>query len=247
MDINWTILAYIFIAVFAMSGFFKGWWKEAITTFLLIFLVLLSRFPALAKLIIDLVNYILATVINILPDNLKLIWRDFLEANLGIPTVDGVVQLDAGNGGMWIVILLLFIGLAIFLSRSILPSTFRVGLKSIYRPDFKASLLGGLLGAFNGFLIISLLITYMNGSSLPGAGAQAAAGTSTAGGTLQAVAVPNFTLTESFIPWIFMGVALLVVVAAVANRIAVRRDKDGFTKIDITKPMGYEKVDVTVK
>jgi hypothetical protein len=247
MDINWTILAYIVIGAFAMSGFFKGWWKEAITTFLLIFLVFLLRIPPLAKLVIDLVNFILATVVNILPANIRAIWRDFLEANLGIPTIDGVVQLDAGNGGTWIVILLLFIGLAIFLSRSIMPSTFRVGLKTIYRPDFKASLLGGLLGAFNGFLIVTLIIAYMNGSSLPGVSAQAAAGASVTGGSLQAVAVPNFTLTESFVPWIFIGLALLVVVAAVANRIAVRKDKEGYTKIDITKPMGYDKVDVTVK
>jgi hypothetical protein len=247
MDINWTILGYILIAIFAMSGFFKGWWKEAITTFFLVFLVFLARFPPLAQLFIDLINLILALVINILPSSLQASWQIFLETNLGIPTTDGVLQLDASNGGVWIVILLLFIGLAIFLSRFLLPSTYRVGLNEIYWPDFKASLLGGLLGAFNGFLIISLIIFYLNVSSLPGGSALASAGASASSGTLQAVAVPNFTLTESFIPWIFVAIGLFVLLAAVSNRVAIRKDKDGFRKVDITKPLGYDRVDVTVK
>ncbi|MBI1879132.1 MAG: hypothetical protein HYR94_13080 [Chloroflexi bacterium] len=247
MDINWTYLAYIVIGIFAISGFFKGWWKEAITTFFLIFLVFLWRFPPLAKLYIDLINFILVIVVNILPDNIRAIWRDFLETNLGISTVDGVIRLDAANGGTWLVILLLFIGLAIFISRAVLPSTFRVGLKSIYRPDFKASLLGGLLGAFNGFLTISLIVGYLSGADLPGASARATPGAPAAGGSLQAVAVPNFTLTESFVSWIFVALALLVLVAAISNRIAVRRDKEGYTKMDITEPFGYDEIEVTVK
>ena len=204
-------------------------------------LVFLWRYPPLAKLFIDVINYVLVTLVNILPDSLRAMWRDFLEMNLGIPTPDGVLQLDPTNGGMWLIILLLFIGLAIFLSRAILPSTFRVGLNTIYRPGFRASILGGVLGAFNGFLILSLIIGYLNGTALPGASGL------TAGGTLQAVAVPNFTLTESFVPWIFIGIAILVLLAAVSNRVAVKRDKDGFTKVDINPPTGYRRVDVMVK
>lgn len=241
MDINWAILGYIVIGIFAMSGFFKGWWKEAITTFFLVFLVFLWRYPPLAKLFIDLINFVLAMVINILPDNLRAIWRDFLDMNLGIPTTDGMLQLDAGNGGMWLIILLLLVGLAIFLSRAILPGTFRVGLNTIYRPGFRASVLGGVLGAFNGFLILSLIIGYLNGTAVPGASGL------TTGGTLQAVAVPNFTLTESFVPWIFIAIAVLVLLAAVSNRVGIKRDKEGFTKVDINPPTGYRKVDVIVK
>ena len=67
------------------------------------------------------------------------------------------------------------------------------------------------------------------------------------GATLQAVAVPNFALTDSFVPWIFVVLGLLVLVAAVSNRVAVRKDKEGYIKVDTTKPLGYDKVEVTVK
>jgi hypothetical protein len=246
MAINWTILAYIIVGLFALSGFFKGWWKEAITTWVLALLVFLLYFPPLAQLFIGLINFIFATIASLLPDTLRADLQNFLEATLGIITVNGAIQLDPANGGTWLVILLLFIGLAIFISRSILPSDFKVGRAEVYRPTLWASLLGAAIGALNGFVIISLLNAYLNGSNLPGA---TAAGTAAAPapGIIETVAVPNFVITESFLPWMLIGIGLLVFVAAISSRVAVRKDKDGFVKIDYTPPPGYEGVDITVK
>jgi hypothetical protein len=36
-------------------------------------------------------------------------------------------------------------------------------------------------------------------------------------------------------------------VAAISSRVAIRKDKDGFVKIDYTPPPGYEGFDVTAE
>jgi hypothetical protein len=247
MEISWTILAYIIIGLFALSGFFKGWWKEAVTTWFLAFLVFLLYFPPLAQLVISLINFIFATIARLLPNTWRANLQNFLEATLGITTVDGAIQLDAGNGGTWLVILLLFIGLAIFISRSSLPSDFRSGLKEVYRPGLWASLLGAAIGALNGFIIISLITAYLNGANLPGATAAVRQAAPPAQGLVQAVAVPNFVITESFLPWILIVIGLVVFVLAISNRIVITRDKEGYVKVDYRKPLGYEERDITVR
>jgi len=247
MEISWTILAYIIIGLFALSGFFKGWWKEVVTTWFLAFLVFLLYFPPLAQLVITLINLIFATIARLLPDNLRADLANFLEATLGITTVNGAIQLDAGNGGTWLVILLLFIGLAIFISRSSLPSDFRVGLKEVYRPGLWASLLGAVIGALNGFIIISLITAYLNGANLPGVTAQVGRAAPSAQGVVQAVAVPSFIITESFLPWVLIAIGLVIFVLAISTRVVVTRDKEGYVKVDTRKPLGYKQQDVTVK
>jgi hypothetical protein len=246
MEINWTNLALIIVGLFALSGFFKGWWKESITTWFLAFLVLLFYFPPLAQLFIELINFIFATIAKLLPDNFSADLANFLEATLGITTVNGAIQLDPTNGGTWVVILLIFIGLAMLISRSNLPSDFRVGRTEVYRPSLWASLLGAAIGALNGYIIIGLLTAYLSGSNLPGA---SAAGTAVAPTevNIETVAVPNFVITESFLPWMLIGIALLVFVAAIATRVAIRKNKEGFVKVDYTPPPGYEGVDITAK
>ena len=53
ITIDYNTLALIVVALFAISGYLRGWWREAITT---VFLVLLSIFltqPELARSIIE--------------------------------------------------------------------------------------------------------------------------------------------------------------------------------------------------
>ena len=48
IEINWSAITYYVIGLFALSGFFRGWWKEAITAFFLGILVFLLRTPDVA-------------------------------------------------------------------------------------------------------------------------------------------------------------------------------------------------------
>lgn len=244
MEINWTLLAYIFIGLFTLSGFFKGWWKESITTYFLLFLVLLLYFPALAQFFIIAINFVFALIAQILPDQIKVNLASWLETGLGIPTVDGAVQLDPNNGGTWLVILVIFVGLGILVGRYLLPSHNVVGLKrTVYTPGLGASLLGALVGAFNGFLIVSLMLAYIGGSASSGV-STASTGTTS---VLRAVAVPSFTLTEGLVPWTFVVVALLLFLAALGSRMQIQKDKEGYIKMMWPDPLGYKRYDVMRK
>jgi len=240
MEIDWTVLAYIFIGLFALSGFFKGWWKEAITTYFLLFLVRLLYFPALAQFFITAINFVFALIAQILPADLRITLANWLETGLGLPTVDGAVQLDPTNGGTWLVILVIFVGVGILLGRYLLPNHFKEGV--VYTPGFRASLLGALIGAFNGFMIVSLILAYIGG----GDSSEATASTGAAG-VLRAVDVPSFTLTESVAPWIFVGLSILLILAVFGSRVHIVKNKEGFTKMELLGPLGHDKYKVTKK
>jgi hypothetical protein len=257
MEINWTVLTYLVIGLFALSGFFRGWWKEAITTIFLAFLVTLLQIPDVAQVFIDLINLIFATVMRLLPDSLNIILEDVLETTLGIRTVDGTIQVDASDGGTWLTILLLFIGAAILISRFSMPNWDKQKMPyNKYSVTWTGSVLGGLVGGLNGLLIISLITKYLDGYNLPGGGepvteiamiGSRTADTVSPSASLQAVQVPTFTILDSFLPWIFVAIGLVVFLSAIKNRVGILKDKEGFRKVEYKAPVGYEKIEITVK
>src|SRR6185503_13202149 len=112
MQIDWTIISYLVIGFFAVIGFFRGWWKEAITTFLLALLVLLLQQPDWAQKIIDWLNQGIAVALS------------FVATNFGfVPTTDTTFQLDAGRASTWFVILFIILGLSALIARFFLPGT----------------------------------------------------------------------------------------------------------------------------
>jgi hypothetical protein len=205
VTINWTVVTYIVIGLFALSGFFKGWWKEAISTFFIAILLFFLAVPSAATWFIDLINSAINSIWEIL-------------ANAGI--VSGVpIQLDAGSGNTWLAILLLFIGLSIFMSRSGLSNIIRgPGRYHPYVVTPLGSVLGGLLGGLNGFLILNLIRHYLEGTNLPTSNQPATeiAMTSTdtvvtasSGVNIQFTNLPNFTVINAFLPWIIIAVIIL--------------------------------------
>jgi hypothetical protein len=62
MQINWTIVTYIVVGYFAIAGFSRGWWKEAITTVVLTVLILFLQNPGWAETVINAINSLLATI-----------------------------------------------------------------------------------------------------------------------------------------------------------------------------------------
>lgn len=205
VEINWTVVTYIIVGLFALSGFFKGWWKEAITTFFVAILLFFLAVPSAAAWFIDTVNRVII-----------LIWDILADAEL---VTGQALQLDGGNGGTWLVILLLFIGLAIFISRASLPNVIRGGAYRTYIVTPVGSILGGLLGGLNGFLILNLARQYLEGTNLPGTGQPATeiamTGTgqvaiASSGVDIQVTDLPNFTVFNAYLPWVIIVFAILV-------------------------------------
>lgn len=222
MELNWTVLTYFVVILFAVSGFFKGWWKEGMVTVFLAILVFLLQAPDLAQSFIDIINRV-------------------IESFWSLASLDTPPTIDAGDANTWLIIMILFIMFATLLSRSALRG-------SIYAVRPTGSVLGSLLGALNGFLIINLVREYIDGRNLPGgrlpteiASASGSAGTASSGVVITAVDVPSFTILDSFIPWLIIGLGLFVLLALLRNRVGLHSNK-GFRRIDHKQPYGYQKL-----
>ncbi len=241
MEINWTALTYAVIALFAISGFFKGWWKEAITTGFLAALVFLLRNPDLAQVVINAVN-----------NGIQWLWK-FVPNGLH-PTLEQVFNLqpgevpliDAGDPGTWLVILIFFIAASIIVSRYSLRN---YGAGAGYEVKPAGSVLGGLLGGLNGFIIMGLIREYLNGVNLPGGVTPTTAaiesggtvGAASSGVVLSATNVPATTLLDSYLPWFLMLIGAVVFLAAMKNRVGYAKNKDGYRRIHVKQPYGYKK------
>jgi hypothetical protein len=241
--INWTVLVYLFIGLFALAGYFKGWWKEAITTLFLTFLTFLLQLPPVAQALINLINFMVAFVWGVLPDTFRVSAADFLEIGLGVSTAGGPPEVDAGDPQTWLVMLIIVLGLAILIGRSSLPASGQVSPPYFgYVTTWIGSLFGAFLGGLNGWLIISLIRAYLSGDNLPGGPGPTAA--SSPDVLVQAVAVPSATILDSFLPWFFMAVALVVFLSALKSRVTVLKDREGFRRIEYRSPPGYRKTEI---
>lgn len=232
MQIDWTVISCLVIGFFAWSGFARGWWKEAITAVFLAALIFLLQRPDWAASLIEALNNLLETVWNLLPDSVITFISDSLETFFGIDTGGGPFQLNASSSSTWIVILILVVALATLLGR----------LSFANRPTLVGSILGTTLGAFNGFLILNLTREYLDGRALPGR-AVSTPQLAVAGGpsfataaqtvTIQATNLPDFSILDSVVPWVLIGVAVLLAVAVLRTRIALKRNQAGGSKVDV--------------
>jgi len=212
-EIDWTVVSYFVIGLFALSGFLKGWWKEAVTAFFLGILVFLLVNPTAAQWVIDGINNVLEIFWGWLPASLK----NLLSTNLGIDSF----ELDASSGQTWLAILIILLGFSITISRVFLSNRIRDAESfAAYALTPLGSLLGGLLGGLNGFLIINLVREYLDGRNLPSgteplpteiaaAGSQSVSVASPGVGFV-ATDVPTISNLSEVLGWIVVGLGLLM-------------------------------------
>ena len=203
---------------------------------LLAILVFFLANPDIAQAVIDGANSVIAMV-----------WSWF-------NTTNPPPQFDAGSTTTWLVVLIIFIVISILIGRMMLPSGIRrAGFAYEARP--MGSIFGGLLGAFNGFLIINLIREYIDGRNLPSggipteialSGAQSTGRIASSGVTITATDVSTFTILDSYMPWIIMGLGLIVLIALLRSRVGLH-SKNGFRKIEYKEPYGYKKVNYSSK
>ncbi|MEW5956312.1 MAG: hypothetical protein AB1801_01215 [Chloroflexota bacterium] len=246
MEINWTVLTYFVIGLFILNGFFRGWWKEAITTVFLVILVFFLQQPSIAEAFTNIINTILNTIWEFLPDSLVELLRNFFENGLGVQTAtNGAIQADPSNGTTWLIVLVLFLVIAGLIGRSSLPYG-----RSGYAVRPIGSILGGLVGGLNGLILINLVREYLDGRNLPGGtgtlpaeismAGQGGGRVASAGLSIQATQLPDFTILDSFLPWIIIIIGLFIFWAALINRVGIS-SKDGFRKVDYRQPFGYKR------
>jgi len=236
MEINWVLLTYFVVIAFAISGFFRGWWKEGFTTGGLALLVMLLQTPTTAAAIVDTVNSIIIWFWSLGPDWFESFFQNILA--IDVPTGQ-VFQLDPSSPNTWAWVLFLMVIATTLLGRL------------AGGPSTKATPMGGFLGALvgglNGFLIVNILREYLDGRALPGQGAVATGselilgGQSTAvslpssGFSIQFINLPPFTLLDSWTPWMFIIIGILVFMSVIRTGYSMQG-----VKIKHVKPYGYQ-------
>lgn len=234
MEIDWTVLAFIVVGFFALNGFFRGWWKEAIITFFLTILIGLLQYPEVAQGLIDFINGLIAAVWEFIPASITQIFSDTEVINFNNPAP----QIEAGATSTWLIILILGVGLAILIGRSSLDRP----------PSLFGKLIGFLIGGVNGFLILNLVREYLDGRALPG-NTPEVGGITLVGGSafgpaastvsIQASNLPRFTILDSIIPWVAMGIGLLFLFSILNTRVGIKTDPKDGKKIDKKTPPFY--------
>ncbi|MCB0210348.1 MAG: hypothetical protein KDJ52_13510 [Anaerolineae bacterium] len=122
MEINWTLLSYVVITIFAIVGFYRGWWREAIIFVFLAFLIFLLLNPSIAQLIIEQVNGVLAFIWNLIPAAFKPTVSTSIDAAFSVDTSGGPLQINPSSGATWIIILTLFLVVAVLIGRGFLAA-----------------------------------------------------------------------------------------------------------------------------
>ncbi|MBC7225582.1 MAG: hypothetical protein H5T59_15115, partial [Anaerolineae bacterium] len=149
ITIDYDTLVLVAVLLFAGIGFFRGWLREGVTTVVLLVLVALLTKPELAEPIIVYINQLLKLILSFMKGGLTLDLEKILKTyqEMGdIFTPENPYQF-----------LLWLTGALVALSY--LGGRLALGTGDTLTP--LSHLLGGLLGAFNGFIVISLVKEYL--------------------------------------------------------------------------------------
>jgi hypothetical protein len=198
LTVDYELLLAIVIGAFALGGFLRGWWREGLTTVLLMLLVILLTQPNIVANIIDYLNDLL-TLVGVVTETGGNLTVSNLQA--AATTAEPPVVINPDNRNFYILVLVVFLIVAYFTSRRSLPSA--IGRPGTYfEPSTGARILGAIVGAFNGFIVVNLVKEYIIGRALPGTGILA----STAAPSAVSVQISNVPPDNPF-----SGMAMLLI------------------------------------
>jgi hypothetical protein len=203
IQVDYNVVAYMIVGVFGLVGFFRGWWKEAVTAGLLTLLLVMLTVPDVATLIVNALNTAVDTVWSFIQSLSQ-------SVSQSSPAVASVAQVgsppDVTPQNYWVYVFIL-VGLVIasyFLGKVGLTQGLSAG----------SRLLGGIVGFYNGFISVSLLREFVIGRYLPGASAAAANATPPSTASIQVFNLPQTSLTDRPTVFILIAVGFLLFVIA---------------------------------
>jgi hypothetical protein len=209
----------IIVALFALSGFLRGWWREGLTTIFLILLTVFLTSPELAGSIIEFVNGAIEAAWNILVglfETLGIV--DPIAAATSTPPI----EINPDDRTTFVIILIVMVLLSYFTSKITLGGrTVTVG----------GRIFGGILGAINGFLAFNLVKEYIVGRFFPETGLLS---TSAAPDQLSIAItdVPPESVFTDTSQLLVIGIGVVILALLLANRLTSRGKR--------REPWGYK-------
>jgi hypothetical protein len=205
LKIDYSTFTTIVIGLFALSGFFRGWWREGISTLFLVLLVFLLTQPQDAQNVINTLN-------NLIKDALALSRVGLVATPQAVGAaaagVSSPVALDPRDRTLYIIILVILVGLSYF------TGGLALGQRQI---TAGGRIAGGALGAFNGFVVINLVKEYIVGRFLPGAQLSAQSASIPSMLSVTVANVPPDTTLVGTPQLLVFGIGALVVVLMVGT------------------------------
>jgi hypothetical protein len=192
------------VAAFALVGFYRGWWREGITTVFLALLTLMLAKPEFAEWVVELVNTILKVVTGLVEAS-----TSDADISTAVASAESPITIDPESYQVYIIVLI-----------ALVLASYLIGKIAVggNRATALGRLFGILLGGFNGYLVISLLREYLIGRYLPGQIGAAGEATAAAPATMsiQLTDMPTTSITDGIGPWLIIaaGVAILIIMLA---------------------------------
>ena len=199
IQVDYNVLTYMVVGVFGLVGFFRGWWKEAITAGLLTLLLVMLTVPDVATVIVNALNTAVNTV-----------WAFIQSIRQSSPAVASVAQVgpppEVTPQHYWVYVftLVVLVIASYFIGKIGLTQGLSAG----------SRLLGALVGFYNGFIAVSLLREYVLGRYLPGASAAAATATPPSTVSVQVMNLPQTSATDHPTVFILIAVGFLLFIVA---------------------------------
>lgn len=145
LPIEYSDLVTLFLFIFAVVGLMRGWFKEAITAIFTALLAVLVWQPNIAREIIETVNDLIKLIVMFVKSGFSL-----KPQTLMAQAVDPDLLLDPYSYRLYIVVTVVLLAVSYIVGEA----TFKGKMTPLGR------LLGGLIGAFNGYVILALVKQY---------------------------------------------------------------------------------------
>lgn len=210
LQVDFNVVFYMVVGIFALAGFMRGWWKEAITTGILVFLLILLTNPELASTIISRINELLAQIRNV----------EFVSAG----ATDSISDIDPAQNQIYIIVMVVLVIVSYFIGNS---------LEGNFNITTGGRIFGAVLGMTNGFIILSLLKEYVLGRYLP-EGSFAASATAPEQLSITVTNVPQTSITDGFAIWLLIFAGALILIYAITNKFSYTKGK-----FSTKPPLGY--------
>jgi len=201
VQVDYNVLAYMIVGVFGLVGFFRGWWKEAITAGLLTLLLVMLTVPDMATIIVNALNTVVDTVWNFIQSI-----RQSSPAVASVAPVGAPPDVTPERYWVYVFILVALVIASYFFGKIGLTQGLSAG----------SRLLGGVVGFYNGFIAVSLLREFVLGRYLPGASAAAATATPPSTVAVQVMNLPQASATDHPTVFILIAVGFLLFIIALA-------------------------------